>query len=98
MLRAFEEDEAHAVGVRIEPPRIEQFEIDAAQPRMIDGDQRAALRVRIFDDVGARRARARRKPGRVGTDPARDEDGAGDFVVDALDVTSRARGSAALLV
>jgi hypothetical protein len=32
--RAFEEDEAHAVGAGIEPARIEQLEIETAQARL----------------------------------------------------------------
>ena len=39
MLGAFEEDEAHAILGRVDTPRIEQLEVEPAQPKFVDGDQ-----------------------------------------------------------
>ncbi len=61
MLGTFEEDEAHAVGAGIEPARVEQLEVEAAQPRGLDRDQRRSFRVGIFDQARAGFARASRR-------------------------------------
>ena len=85
MLRAFEEDEAHAIGAGIEPARIEQLEVEAAQPRASRSRSAAAFSPSaIFDQAQApARARSRRERFGVRADEARDEDLAGDLLVDA---------------
>ena len=74
MLRTFEKDEAHAIGAGIEPARIEQLEVEAAQPRVLDRDQRRSLRLGVLDQARpASRAVATERFG-MRADEARDQE------------------------
>ncbi|ODR93418.1 hypothetical protein AUC69_04230 [Methyloceanibacter superfactus] len=85
IFRAFEEHEAHAVGAGIEPFRIEQLEIETAQTDPVQGDELRALTFGL-DHGEPRLVCPRDERLRVGTDPARDQDPAGDVMVDGLDI------------
>ena len=97
MLRTFEKDEAHAIGAGIESARVEQLEVEAAQPRGLDRDQRRSLRVGVFDQARAGVARGRDQGFGMRADEARDQNLAGNLLVDAFDIVPRALAPALLI-
>src|SRR3989337_560236 len=98
MLGAFEEDKAHAVGTGIKPARIEQLEVEAAEPRVPDRDQGSGLRLWVLDEGEACCARACDQSLGIGADKARDEDRARALLIDALDIGAGTQSLAAVLV
>ena len=90
MLRTFEKDEAHAIGPGIESARVEQLEVEATKPRGLDRDQGRSLRVGVFDQARASVARGRDKGFGMRADKARDQNLAGNLLVDAFDIVPRA--------
>jgi hypothetical protein len=97
IVRTFEEDEAHAVGTGVEPARIEQLEVEPAQTRVLDRDERRTFCLGIVEEGESCFARPRGDRLRVWADPARDPDRAGDRLVDTLDIGAGAQSLPALL-
>src|SRR5665648_987648 len=83
ILRAFEEDEAHAVGVGITSARVEQLEIEAPQPNLIEGNERRAL---PFDHGQPSLSRPGDQRLGMRADVARNQDSARERLIDDLDI------------
>src|SRR5262249_506122 len=75
--RALEEHEGHAVGAGIKPARIEQLEVQAAQPAALDRNQWRRLGLRIIDEGETGAASLGEQRLRFWADKAREEDRAG---------------------
>ena len=95
---AFEEDETQAVGTGIESARIEQLEVEPAQPRLLQRDQGRIPAFGTFDERNAGRTRIRGEALRLGAHKARDKDGARDLFIDGLDIGAKPLRLAALSV